>query len=266
VKIKTTVYLLFLNLCIISFSQGSSDYDGAQFSMGSSFFHGDAGTGSARIGLNLGVAYRHMFNKKWSVRPKFNYTSLNGDDSKGKNKERNLSFKNKSLRGEITLVHNFVEYDPGKIQFSGASPYIAFGLGGMTNNPTAVYQGTTYDLQGLTTEGINYSRFVFYLPLSLGINIHINNKTYIGFEYTFHYVFSDYLDDVSSEYIENSKLNGVAKSLADRTYEGGYTPTTTNDGKTWSEGSQRGSNNSNDFFSTFSFHIGYSFHKNRGRH
>ncbi len=265
---KTNISLFLFLICISfnSLSQGSTDFDGIQFSIGSSFFHGDAGSGSTRIGLNLGAAYRHMFNKKWSVRPKFNYTTLSGDDAQGTNKERNLSFQNKTLRGELTVIHNFKEYDPGKNQFSGASPFVAFGLGAMTNNPTAIYEGTTYELQELSTEGIAYSRFTFYVPISLGINIHINSKTYIGFEYTFHYVFSDYLDDISGDYINNTKLNGVVSTLADRTNEGGYLPTETSNNKSWSEGSQRGSNNSNDFFSTLSFHMGYSFHKNRGKH
>ena len=263
--LKVLSSLLILLIGLESLAQGSTDFDGVQFSLGSSFFHGDTGSGSARIGLNLGAAYRHMFNKKWSVRPKFNYTTFNGNDVKGNNKERNLSFKNKSLRGELTLIHNFVEYDPGKNQFSGASPFIAFGLGGMTNNPTATYEGKTHELQELSTEGVAYSRFTFYVPISFGVNIHLNSKTYIGFEYTFHYVFSDYLDDVSADYIDNSTLNGIAGTLADRTYEGGYIPSETNNGKTWSEGSKRGSNNSNDFFSTFSFHAGYSFQKKRGK-
>ena len=265
-KSKTLLYLLFSIIGSFSFAQGSTDYDGVQVSLGTSFFHGDVGSGSSRVGLNAGVAYRHLFNKKWSVRPKFNYTAFSGDDAKGNNKERNLSFKNKSLRGDITMVYNFVEYDPGKNQYSGASPFIAFGLGGMTNNPTATFEGNTYALQELTTEGTEYSRFTFYVPLSLGVNVHLNSQMYIGFEYTFHYVFSDYLDDVSGEYINNDKLNGIASSLADRSYEGGFIPTKTTDGKTWSEGSKRGSNDSNDFFSTFSFHIGYSLHKGPKSH
>lgn len=263
------IFILFIVISQVyfySYAQGNTDYDGFQVSLGASFFHGDVGAGSLRTGLNLGLAYRNILNKKWSVRPKINYTSLSGDDATGNLKTRNLSFKNKTFRGELSIIHNFIDYDPARNNFSGASPYIGLGLGGITNNPTTNYEGTNYELQGLTTEGVEYSRFTFYIPISLGINIHLNSKTYIGFECTFHYVFSDYLDDVSKNYINNDKLDGTAGILADRTFEGGFTPSETTNGITWSEGSQRGSNNSNDYFSTFSFHLGYSFHKVRGRH
>lgn len=254
------VYLLFF---FETQGQGSTGFDSFKFSIGSSFFHGDVGNGTLQLGLNSSLSYRHMFNKRWSVIPKISYTSLKADDKNGSNKERNLSFNNNIIRGDISAVYNFSDYDPAQSTFAGVIPYIGFGFGAMTNNPTTQYEAKKYELQSYNTEGENYSRFTFYIPISTGINIHINNKMYFGLEYSFQYTFSDYLDDVSKDYIDNKKLNGIASKLADRTYEGGYTPSETTDGKTWKEGSNRGSNNRFDLFSTLSFHIGYRFDSKR---
>lgn len=257
---KKLAILICLFWGTVGFSQQNTDYDGVQVSLGSAFFHGDVGSGSLNNGLNASLAYRHLLSKKWSVRPKIGFTRLQASDKKGNNQERNLSFKNNSLRGEIAVIKNFVEYNPAQHDFAGTSPYLGIGLGGMTNNPKAKFGDVMYELQSLRTEGVQYSRFAFYVPFIAGFNIHVNNKVYFGIEYTFNYVFSDYIDDVSGTYTDNAMLYGIAKKLADRTSQGGYTPSQTIDGKTWQEGSKRGSNNRNDFFSTISIHIAFCFH------
>ena len=127
-------------------------------------------------------------------------------------------------------------------------PYVFTGIRVLFTNPQTEYNGNWYDLQPLQTEGESYSNTVLNIPLGGGFRWEVSPNFNIGLEVSYHYAFSDYLDDVSENYRDNQELNGIAAALADRTYEAGYTPGASDDGIHWREGVKRGSNKVRDSF------------------
>jgi len=102
--------------------------------------------------------------------------------------------------------------------------YIFAGLGGFYFNPRAQYlptdasgnpdesdpnYGKWYSLQPLGTEGQGvistrqkYSRIQMSIPFGVGLNCMLTRSWGIGFDFGFRYTLTDYIDDVSSTYVD----------------------------------------------------------------
>ncbi|MDX1628722.1 MAG: DUF6089 family protein, partial [Fulvivirga sp.] len=76
-------------------------------------------------------------------------------------------------------------------------------------------------LAGSQNEGIEtYSNFQVAIPLGLGVRYRLNQVFDISFEMSFRYLFTDYIDDVSKNYVDPAVLNSdLARELADRSGE-----------------------------------------------
>jgi hypothetical protein len=74
------------------------------------------------------------------------------------------------------------------------------GFGVAYFNPKADYQGKTYVLQPLQTEGVSYSRVTPVIPFGLGIRLKMGPNMNISFEGGYRKTFTDYMDDVSTVY------------------------------------------------------------------
>jgi len=203
--------------------------------LGPSFFLGDLG-GNKGIGtgfvkdLNfpytkfMGGIYATYFPADWiGVRVAFNMGQIEANDSIIKDrggwehdrKQRNLSFKSNMLEGYLALeVYPTVfleQYDgfKGKLR-----PYGLIGFGVFHFNPKAKYYGangaTWVELRPLRLEGQGmaeypdrkqYSLTSFEIPMGLGIKYYIKENLYVGFELLHRKTFTDYLDNVSTTYI-----------------------------------------------------------------
>lgn len=106
----------------------------------------------------------------------------------------------------------------------GISAYIFAGIAGFYFNPQAYfdadnYNGTIpqsqlpangwYNLRPLRTEGQGffptrsyYNQFSIAIPLGIGGIYHINRDISIGIQYGFRTTFTDYIDDVSTTYVD----------------------------------------------------------------
>ena len=115
----------------------------------------------------------------------------------------------------------------GKNHFS---PYIFAGITLFSFNPKVEYNGTTYELQSMGTEGQGlegmpkkYSLTHVALPFGIGLRVNIGRFFCLGAEWGFRYTFTDYLDDVGRFYYDNDILRetrgDLVANLADRTPE-----------------------------------------------
>lgn len=126
-------------------------------------------------------------------------------------KARNLNFQSNILEGSLCAEYNLLEPDI----FYGY-PYIFGGIG------IFHFNSYTYDkdnqktyLRPLSTEGQGlaayperkpYSLTQFCLPFGAGWKININEKWDIIYEAGYRILFTDYLDDVSTTYVDPQKL------------------------------------------------------------
>ena len=181
--------------------------------------------------------------------------------------ERNLSFKSRirevSLIAEIHPLY-FKKFSPGA-KLPRVSPYLLGGVGFFRFKPQAKLNNQWIDLQPLSTEGQGFKEYPdrkpykltqLVCPVGIGVKYKMTPLLNISFECVSRILFTDYLDDVSTEYIDPSiysryftgtKLTN-ALLLNDRQKE--LNPThTTNIG--W----QRGNPNNNDSYFTINIKI-----------
>jgi hypothetical protein len=146
----------------------------------------------------------------------------------GYDKERNLSFRSSVLDFSGQLELNFLPYFTGSSKFA-FSPYIFTGLSVFSYNPQAEYQGEWYDLQPLGTEGQGttaypsrqtYSLTQVAIPFGIGVKYSLTDLLCLGAEWSFRKTFTDYLDDVSTTYVDPVQLEAekgeVAAALSNR--------------------------------------------------
>jgi len=171
--------------------------------------------------ITLGGMY--YFNNRIAARGEFSWISLSGadedSDDDGKVK-RNLSFKSSNYEVAFTGVVNAFPHGTRFYQRPQFNVYGFVGIGGLFFNPKAELEGTTYKLKPLKTEGVDYSTFSLVIPYGIGGRFQVNPYVNVSIEMGWRKVFSDYVDDVSTVYLDNASFTDpIAQKLADRRWE-----------------------------------------------
>ncbi|MDB3887391.1 DUF6089 family protein [bacterium] len=210
------IITLFVLTATTAHSQYYMDYG---VSVGASNYLGDIGGGDgiARPWLLdmkfiysrwvAGGFFRYKFNSFVGAKASINYVRLFGDDSYSINpgrRGRNLSFRNDMFEGEIHA--EFYVYKANDVGGTGKyrtdfNLYLFGGAGMFYSNPQGELNDIWYDLQPLETEGVSYSKFNFSLPLGFGFYYTLHRKYRLGLEFGWKATFTDYIDDVSTEYV-----------------------------------------------------------------
>jgi Domain of unknown function (DUF6089) len=204
---------------------------------------------------------RQNFNQRLNLRYMFSYGNVSGADSTSDNPynvNRNLSFKSRIIETSAILEINFLPFEPGNKKKFYATPYLMMGLGLFKMNPMAESNGDFYELQALGTEGqgseLNdknkYRLTQLCVPLGIGFKGNLTEHLIIGFEYCIRKTFTDYLDDVSGNYVDPvllAKYNGpLAVAFADRSIN----PENLNN-----KGMNRGNSNFKDWYATAGIYL-----------
>jgi len=149
-------------------------------------------------------------------------------------KARNLSFNSNVWELAVQGDFNFFRFMPGEPGYN-FTPYLTFGVGVFNYDPFAMLSGQKYFLRPLNTEGQGnalypdrkpYGSMAFSIPIGFGFKYCINENINVGFEIVHRVTGTDYLDDVSTTYVDPSifpPLPGGSPSpaylLHDRSYE-----------------------------------------------
>ncbi|WP_018617561.1 hypothetical protein [Spirosoma luteum] len=183
--------------------------------------------------VNLAAAYRVSYQLSYRVEAQLYY--LYAHQKYTRNYYNNLSFR--SLNPDVWAG---VQVDFWRVddRYRAVIPYALAGAGITYIIPKALYEGQTYSLAPLQTEGIHYNRLAGIIRYGLGLPLLTSERLQFHLEGTYTHVLSDYLDDVSSVYPDRSNFNSLATSLSDRRAELG---TVANQ-----PGEQRGNTGKND--------------------
>lgn len=185
-------------------------------------------------------------------------------------KRRNLSFNSNIWELAVQGDFNFYRFLPGDPDFR-FTPYITFGAGLFNYDPYAYLDDKKYFLRPLGTEGQGssaypqrkpYSSMAVSIPFGVGIKYSINERLNVGFEVVHRFTNTDYLDDVSTTFVEPSVFPpnpdgtpSAALLLSDRSYETG-TPI-------GGKGVQRGNSQQKDQFATAILYISFNLQSYR---
>ena len=229
--------------------------------IGSSGYFGDVGHEKAESTIfhqspAFGVVYKLNTHDYLSFRSSIQTGTVKADDNWATNPSiinRNLKFQSTIIDFNLGFEFNFFKFNIRKNK-TIYSPYIFAGISGFIFNPKVL--GTNIELQPLGTEGQGsnapnttekYSRTALSIPFGLGYKMNISKKMAISIEWTWRAAQTDYLDDVSTQYVDEKYLSQDAIVWANPSQV------------TIPPGKSRGNQNNNDWYNftgiTFSYKI-----------
>lgn len=253
---KKYLRVILLGFFILQFSVTTDAQQWKRFrkeffgGIGATNFLGELG-GADQVGTNfvrdleflatrpaISGGFRYMIGPNSRLRTSLYWGILKGDDATTNEPYRN----NRNLHFRSGITELSAGYEHYLIDETGGHRYNLRGARGMRGrkftlyghasiavmyfNPKAKYDGKWVALQPLGTEGQGiapgtkkYSRIGIAIPYGLGFKYALDRNWRIGMELGLRKTFTDYLDDVSTNYFDNdilrSERGDVAANLAD---------------------------------------------------
>jgi len=197
--------------------------------LGMSNYQGDLKAKSvsfAQSKLLGSLGARYDFTEHLAARAFLTLTSLQADDKKGtpSMQTRNLNFRSKIWDFQLAGQYNFFSFNE-----KWWTPYVFAGIGFFHFNPyTNDTLGAKTYLKPLSTEGQgfmpgikNYKLTQFMIPFGLGAEYSLNEDMRLGVEFGYNKIFTDYLDDVSTTYVDEATLLAArGQKAVDLAYRG----------------------------------------------
>lgn len=186
----------------------------------------------AQTRTNEGFYFRYKVKPKVFVTATFNHGVLRGADTLSTNPGRNgrrLDFKNNII--ELGVLGEYVFYQNNGMKGRGGRgggrgkgskkdfrAYVTGGIAWYHHNPKGTdADGNWVKLQPLGTEGqgttgkaSKYKLSGFAIPLGAGFNYTLNRTYRLGLELGWRTTFTDYLDDVSTVYVNPERFEKPA--------------------------------------------------------
>jgi len=238
-------------------------YSGLGFSLNALNYYGDLSPLPSKFSTDisftkpaLGISLFHRFGPRYTLIGQFLYGTLKGSDAESAKdpyrKERNLSFRNRIKELSLVAVFDLFENNGTYISRVKWTPYAFIGVTAFLQNPQAQapktyldgstdpYAGQWVSLQPLGTEGqysnlkptdVNYgikpySLLQVAIPFGAGARFRINEVLDLWADIGFRYTFTDYLDDVSKNYVDlntlqakDPKMTQLAQAMSYRSNE-----------------------------------------------
>lgn len=206
------------------------------------------------------------YPREWfGIRANFHHTKIEANDAVIKDKgglENARRWRNLNFRSSITEAYIAAEITPtfflekddyreGKLR-----PYALVGIGLFSYNPQTQLNGEWVDLRPLRTEGQGFAEYpnkkvygktAYCYPVGGGFKYYLTEKFTIGAEVIHRFTNTDYIDDVSTTYIDPAtfatNLDATNAALARQLHNRNIVPT--NVGYS-APGAQRGDSKDND--------------------
>lgn len=212
----------------------------------------------------LGGFARYKFTPLISAKIGANWVRIEGADHLSTNpgrRGRNLSFQNDIFELELVGQVFFYEVpDLGRTyRYRNDFKMYAFaGIAGFYHSPKAHVDGKAIPLRPLMTEGVKYGPINASIPLGIGLFFTIEKKHRIGWEFNWRTTFTDYLDDVSTVYIDPDLLaSDEAREMANRRDELPDDVEGIPDYRNYEPGSKRGDPSHKDSYISTSVYYSY---------
>lgn len=217
--------LLLLALCITFGFNATAQYkENTEVGLigGISYYLGDLNTTHFfQNSPTAGLIVRKNIDERFSYKAEALYLTLHSDERDSEDTiaaDRGLHFRSSVFELSGQLEFNFLPYESGNPLYTW-TPFVYTGISIFHHNPQAEnINGEWIDLQPLGTEGQGttlfpekkiYPLIQFAIPMGGGVKIAVNESFNIILEYGARKTFTDYLDDVSTNFVGGVKPNGV---------------------------------------------------------
>ncbi len=172
----------------------------------------------------FGLIVRYNMTRRWNWRFNATYGSVVGADAKSDDPyqlNRNLSFSSRIFEFAVGVEIDLVKYAINDMK-NPITPYFFYQVAYFRMNPQANFIGGLLDLQPLGTEGQgsslstkgSYKLSQLSIPLGIGVKFNLRRGVAMSLEYGVRKTFTDYLDDVSGNYVDSDLLRALNGPLA----------------------------------------------------
>lgn len=166
-----------------------------------------------------GLVMRYRNNGVLGVRAGLTYGSLSGDDAESAYPDRKLSFETTMLEGSVVGEWHVI---PDNIVGEPVlNPYFFLGIAVFHFSPETRYNSGVIALHPVGTEGqgLNgyekpYSLTQLAIPFGAGLRLKAGLRSYVSLEICARKTFTDYLDDVTGEYLDYLRILAEKGDLA----------------------------------------------------
>ncbi len=289
-KKQLIIFNYLLLISVFAFSQSRTKYKyefiggigpsgflgdlGGSYGSGSHFIK-DYNLLSSRFCFDAGVRYK--IAPRFAVKGMLSLAMVSGNDDLSKDmirQNRNLNFRSPIIELSAQAEYYFFSEVSKNLYTIGGlkskkkkkklSGYIFAGVGTFYYSPAEKLNGVWYSIrkyhvegQGLPGGPKQFSNFNIALPIGLGFKESINKKWSVGAEFGYRKTFTDYIDGVSHNYYDKTKLTQaygpISAALADPNL--GHIPGAT------LAGQERGNPKFKDSYMFLTVTIGYKFAK-----
>lgn len=271
-RIVLSVVLMFF--CFLTYAQKQE----IRMYTGVFYYQGDLSPQDHKYSLSKGhFTYGLMFSSQisdlYSVGTRFLKGKVSGDDTFAgelSRRRRNLSFESDIYEYGIVNEFNLNYFMKGLDKF-GINLYLSLGLNVFHFDPKTEFEGELIPLRPLHTEGQELAQFPdrkeykltqVNVPFGLGIQFNVTPNFHFGLEISPRRTFTDYLDDVSTQYVDFSEIPSSGVSELTKTLSSRAGEFLGTDPVIESTGTKRGDPNNKDWYlftgAYFSYIIGSS--------
>jgi len=211
------IALVFAFLSVLSLNAQEMDFG---LNLGAANYLGEIGgsSGEARgflldmrfdqTSFAVGGFFRYSFSNSLAAKLSVNFARIEGADSLSDNPNRiarNLSFRTDMIEATLTGEYAFLVLNDLSRRSKSRVDFRAHaftGAGVLFYYPYAQANNEWFYLRPLQTEGVEnaYNEMTIVVPLGIGASFTFNNKIRLGMEIGYRFSFTDYLDDVSTDY------------------------------------------------------------------
>lgn len=254
-------WLLILTLLLGSFSASAQDWEGGLF-MGVSNYRGDMAPYlvPAETHPALGVYVKRNLSPFFAFNVSAKQGTISGsDDNFDHLRGRGLSFTSDVTEFSAVFEFNFFPFLKG-LEPNQFTPFVYSGLAVFRFAPRTTLDGKRYELEDFRTEGqgvtddapSQYGNFQPSIPIGGGIKLQLNRRLNLSFKVGYRATFTDFLDDVSTDYPDQGQLadkrGRTAAALSNRSTDGWFTK----------KGKSRGNSQNNDWYVFSGFTLSYT--------
>ncbi|MCB9224420.1 MAG: outer membrane beta-barrel protein [Crocinitomicaceae bacterium] len=172
----------------------------------------------------FGAIFRYNLSTRASLRLTGTYGNVWADDAKASDQvqvNRNLNFRSKILEVAFGVEIDLFKYRINDMKYP-ISPYFFYELAYFRMNPMTSHNGSDIELRSLGTEGQGtslsdknpYNLNQVSMPIGIGVKFNLKKRLAMSIEYGIRKTFTDFLDDVSGNYVDSDILSAENGPLA----------------------------------------------------
>ncbi|MEZ4922734.1 MAG: DUF6089 family protein [Crocinitomicaceae bacterium] len=172
----------------------------------------------------FGAIFRYNLSTRASLRLTGTYGNVWADDAKANDQvqvNRNLNFRSKILEVAFGVEIDLFKYRINDMKYP-ISPYFFYELAYFRMNPMTSHNGSDIELRTLGTEGQGtslsdknpYNLNQVSMPIGIGVKFNLKKRLAMSIEYGIRKTFTDFLDDVSGNYVDSDILSAENGPLA----------------------------------------------------